>query len=60
MRYMEKYYQLRNVYSRLKSYVLKFQLCIYDTSGDTAVFMKVFFWYFHFFTKLSDTITLEL
>jgi len=40
---MEKYYQLRNVYSRLKSYVLKFQLCIYDTSGVIAVFMKVFF-----------------
>ena len=45
MRYMEKYYPIRIVYSRLKSYVLKFQLCIYDTSWDTAVFMKVFFWY---------------
>ena len=57
---MEKYSQIRNVYSRLKSYVLKFQTCIYDTSGDVEVFVRVCFGLFHFLAKLSDTITLEL
>ena len=50
---MGKYYQLRNVYSRLKSYVSKFQLCIYDTSGDTAVFYEgILFFIFSFFHQI--------
>ena len=52
MRYMEKNYLIRNVYSRLNSYVSKFQVCIYNTSGDTAVFVKVFFFIFSFFRQI--------
>ena len=57
---MEKYCLIRNVYSSLKSYVSKCQVCIYDTIGDTAVFVKVIFGFFRFCAKFSDNITLEL
>ena len=56
----KKKYKMWNVYCHLKSLVLKFQTCIYDTSGDVEVFVRVCFGPFHFLAKLSDTITLEL
>ena len=56
----KKNYKIWNVYWYLKSLALKFQTCIYDTSGDVKVFVRVCFGLFHFLAKLSDTITLEL